>query len=489
VTRWAILAPAALLFALLATANSAGYRYGVSDQAFYATAVVKDLHPSWYPRDTPLLEVEAHLMWSDEILAGLARMTGVDLPPLFLAIYLVTLVTLFASGVAFARSLGCSWWAVAAFLVLLTLRHRISKTAANSLEAYMHPRTLSFALGVAALTAWLRGRTGAGVLWLLASAAWHPTTAFWFGLASAPMALAGRPRAWRWLALLAIPAVVLGVWALWHGPLAGRVVTMDAAWLRVLADKDYLFPHEWPLYAWMANLAYPLVIVICYRMRKTRGLLVPREPALVASMFVLFGLFLISVPLSAARLALVVQMQVPRVFWLLDFVAAAYVAWWLADAVGPRLHVRAALIALLTAVSLGRGIFLLSGDRRLFAMSLPDTPWIDAMTWLERQPAGWYVLADPGHAWKYGVSVRLAAGKDTLVEAGKDTALAMYDRPIAMAVSDRLGALSNFETLSTDEARRLATRYGLDVAVLERSQHLDLPELYHNARFVVYQLR
>jgi hypothetical protein len=64
---------AAVAFILAATANSGGYRYGVSDQAFYATAVVKELHPNLYPRDTPLLEVESNLMWADEIVGGMPR--------------------------------------------------------------------------------------------------------------------------------------------------------------------------------------------------------------------------------------------------------------------------------------------------------------------------------------------------------------------------------------------------------------------------------
>ena len=40
------------------------------------------------------------------------------------------------------------------------------------------------------------------------------------------------------------------------GPLAGRLVTMDAAWLATLETKDYLFPLEWPAYAWLFNLMY-----------------------------------------------------------------------------------------------------------------------------------------------------------------------------------------------------------------------------------------
>lgn len=45
-----------------------------------------------------------------------------------------------------------------ALLGLLTLRHRIAKTGANTLEGYMHPRQLAFGVGVLALTVSLKNR-------------------------------------------------------------------------------------------------------------------------------------------------------------------------------------------------------------------------------------------------------------------------------------------------------------------------------------------
>jgi hypothetical protein len=89
----------------------------------------------------------------------------------------------------------------------------------------------------------------------------------------------------------------------------------------------------------------------------------------------------------------------------------------------------------------------------------------------------------------YGVSARLAAEKDTLVEAGKDTALAIYDRDIAMSVGERLDALRDFDQLSTQQAQALAERYDLDVVVIQAEQPLDLPILYRNDQFVIYDLQ
>jgi hypothetical protein len=272
--------------------------------------------------------------------------------------------------------------------------------------------------------------------------------------------------------------------------LSGRLIIMDPAWLSVLAEKDYLFPREWPAYAWAANLAYPIVVLLIYRRRRARGAAVPGEGPFVAGLLGLVALFALSVPLTMIRMALAVQMQVTRVFWILDFAAAAYIAWWLLD---DRLRHRRAggfvVIGLLAAASIGRGAYLTSRDRHLVSMELPNSPWVEAMEWLKRAPSSWYVLADPGHAWKYGVSVRLAAEKDTLVEAGKDSALAMYDRRIAMAVADRLAALREFDRLGDAELRALGARYGLDVAIVDASRRLSLPELHRNEQFVVYRLR
>jgi hypothetical protein len=490
VSRLIALILAAAAFGIAATANSGGYRYGVSDQAFYTPAVVKDLRPDLFPRDAPLLAVEAHLMWSDEIVAGLSRALGVDLPPLYLGLYAVGLVALFAASWRFGRAAGLSTWSLIGLLVLVTFRHRIAKTGVNSLEGYMHPRMIAFACGIFALAAIVAARYGRAAIWTLASACWHPTTAFWFAVVLAVAIVVARPQ-WRRPALGAAGFLALAAaWALLWGPLAGRLVIMDPAWLAVLAEKDYLFPHEWPAYAWAANLGYAVVILLVYRKRRSRGVLAPGEGGFVAGLGALTGIFAVSLPFTVFRVALAVQMQVTRVFWILDFTAAAYLAWWLVDdRLFNRRAARFVAIGLLAAASIGRGVFLVSQDRHLVSMRLPDSPWVEAMDWLKRTPTPWYVLTDPGHAWKYGVSVRVAAERDTLVEAGKDSALAMYDRSIALTVADRLSALREFDRLHEDDLRALASKYGVDVAVVEASRRLSLPELHRNSQFVIYRLR
>ena len=65
-------------------------------------------------------------------------------------------------------------------------------------------------------------------------------------------------------------------------------------------------------------------------------------------------------------------------------------------------------------------------DRALFALHRPASDWDDALRWIRTQPIDAHVLAEPGHAWKYGTSVRVAAERDVFLEEVKDSAVAIY---------------------------------------------------------------
>jgi hypothetical protein len=491
VTRALALAGGAALFAVLATANSGGYRYGISDQAFYVPAVVRAADPAAFPRDRPLIDAQAALMLSDELLATAARATGADLPAVHLWLYLATMAALFAAAVLLARALQGSWWMAAVLATLMTFRHRIAKTGANSLEGYAHPRMLAFAVGAMAVACALRARWGWSALLVGVAAALHTTTALWFALLLAAAAAAAR-REWRgWIAIAGVAAGCAAMAAALWGPLADRFVRMDDAWLHVLREKDYLFPTDWPLYAWVLNLSYMLIVVAIHRRRRIEGIRAAGEGALVWGLATLLLVFAISVPLTAGRLAIAVQLQVTRVFWLIDLAAMTFLAWWLTDAA--RRHRSAIRVVAATALivfSASRGVYLLAQPGRSLVQSrLEPTPWVTAMQWLRAQPKDWHVLADPGHAWKYGVAVRIAAERDTVLEWGKDTALAMYDRDVAMRVAERADALGEFDRLTAEAARTLAERFDIDVTVVARPHTIALPVLYENGQFMIYDVR
>ena len=96
------------------------------------------------------------------------------------------------------------------------------------------------------------------------------------------------------------------------------------------------------------------------------------------------------------------------------------------------------------------------------------------------------MLADPGHAWKYGTSVRVAAERDVFLEETKDSALAIYSREVATRVTERSKAIGDFGALSAARALELASRYDLDYLVTEA--HLPLPLVHSNTQFQIYAL-
>jgi hypothetical protein len=477
-------------FILLATLNSAGYRYGASDLAFYVPAALVRLNPSLFPRDWPLIASQARLTTIDEVIAALVRLTGASLPVLLGVLYCASLALLAAA----AWQLGCrlyrTRWATLALLAAMTLRHAISRSGTNTLEGYFHPRQFAFALGALALAGFLRGNRAVAVALVLAAGLLHPTTALWFAIWVA-VAVAVEDRHTRVpLALAAAIATVASLWLLTSGPLAGRLAVMDPEWLATLTTKDYLFPLEWPLDVWFVNLAYAPIIVAVYRSRRAAGVLAAGETGLVIGCLSLLLVFAAALPLNAARIALAVQLQTPRIFWMLDLMATMYAVWALAERATPGASRARATALIITAASLARGSYVLLikfPERPVAQLQIPDTDWGRAMAWARRTPPGSGWLADPLHAVKYGTSLRVAGERDVFVEAVKDAAIGMYERSTAMRTRDHLAEIAGFDSLTAERARSLGSRHGLDYLVTE--EPLELPLAFRSGELRVYRLR
>jgi hypothetical protein len=474
-----------ILFLLLATANGAGYRYGVSDQAFYIPVVEHAIDPQTFPRDASLIDAQGHLMITDEIIASVARMTSLPLDAIFLAGYLLSVALIGIAVMLIGQRISATPWVVVAMLAALTLRHRIPRTSANSFEPYFHPRMLAFGFGMLAVAALLRRQTWTSVALVGAAALIHVTTGLWFSILIGVALVRLEPVMRRLAIVAAIAATAIAAWALIAGPLRASMTQMDDVWLQAVASKDSLFASQWPLWAWLANLALLGLLWWAHVRRQRSGHATTEDDALIWGATALVAVFLITLPLVLARLAFPVQLQISRVFWLVDVLATIYVLSLLVNG-----RIAKAVAIGLMAVSVSRGAYIMlveRPDRALFSMHLAESPWQDAMDWLSRQPVDTHVVADPGHSWKYGTSVRVSATRDVLLEDVKDSAIAIYSRDVAHRVVERAAALGDFTTMTPDRARELAAKYDLDYLVTEA--RLDLPVAYENSQFRVYALK
>ena len=373
-------------------------------------------------------------MLFDDLAASLIKVTHAPVPWLFIIVFLLGLAAYFAGGLTLGRIWCRSSWSAAAFIFVLTLRHRITLTGANTLEGYLHPRTLAFAMGVWALVAFLRGRLLATAVCLVVATTLHTTTALWFVLWIGVALAVSDPRAWRPLAIAAVIGAAAGIWALWFGPMREQLQQMDDQWLAVLDLKDYLFPTKWPLSAWLINFAYPVIICVGYRMRAARRTTHVREGALVVGALALTAIFVLSLPFIMMRVALAVQLQVSRVFWLLEYMAALYLVWM---ALESGKDARRWVTVLVAIAAVSRGVYIMRVEqpgRPIVQVTVPEDAWTDVMRWVRRTPPDTHILADPAHAFRYGTSERVLGERDVFLESSKDTALAIYSRAIAHRV-------------------------------------------------------
>jgi hypothetical protein len=321
----------------------------------------------------------------------------------------------------------------------------------------------------------------------------HVTTGAWFAVLIGVACLSLDRHARRLSAAAIVIALTAAVWMAASGRLQPLMAPIDSAWFDVISTKDSLFPTDWPAWAWMANLALPAALLAIHRWRGRLGTRTVEDEALVKGAVTLTCLFLISVPFVAARWTLPTQLQISRVFWLIDFVTLMYGVALVAELSRrprSRISLRVATAAVL-AVSVARGAFVMLSERSerpLFQVTLPASDWTAAMNWLATQPVDVQVMADPGHVLLYGSSVRVAAHRDVVLEDAKDTAVALYSREIAQRVGERRASLADFARLSSERAVTLSRQYEVDYLVTAGSP-LPFPVAYANATFRIYDMR
>jgi hypothetical protein len=243
---------------------------------------------------------------------------------------------------------------------------------------------------------------------------------------------------------------------------------------------------------WFTNLIGVPVLLACWQARRRIGATVARETPLVIGALALVVVFFCWLPFNAVHSALAVEMQVTRVFWMVDVLATIYAVGWLCEGAGGTGHPRRApLVAVVLIVaSLARGSYssvVQFPDRPIFSTDIAHTDWRDAMAWARTTDPGSGWLADPIHAAKYGSSLRAAGHRDVLLEQLKDHAIAMYDRDVAMRVADRERALTAVAWDTPEGARALARRFALDYLIIDRE--LELPLAHRAGSLFIYRIR
>ena len=456
-------------------------------------AIARALDPSLFPRDTRAARrADAPVARRRSARRRRRARPGVDLPPLFLGVYLLTLVVLVRRGCRASRARSAPrGWPSAAFLAAAHAApsHREDR---RELARRLHPpadaRVRARPAG-ARLRACADAPVCRRVSWRSSRPCHAPTTALWFARRAGSRRWS-RPPGVAIVALLAASARrSLGAAGRRRAARAAVSSLMDAEWLSVLADKDYLFSAEWPLYAWADQPR----LSGRHRGRSTgaasrRGSTAPGEAALVAALLALVARVSgLRAALDWRAVALAVQLQITRVFWLLDFVTAAYLAWWLTRTW------RAAAIRAPTwpsslasrSLAVGRGVLRRSrrgGSPARRSVSCRPT-WTDAMAGSRRSRRR---LARAGRS-RPRLEVRRRASASRRPRHGARTGQGHGAGDVRSRRGDARRPNARPRSATSTRLRptmsaALAARYGLDVFVDRANRTLALPVLYRERR-------
>jgi hypothetical protein len=383
-----------------------------------------------------------------------------------------------------------SWWTVAALATAFTLRHHIPGSAVNTLEGYLHPRSLAFAVGVVAVGGLLRHRPRTALALAVAAVLLHPLTGLWFITWIGVALFLSEPALRRWWPYATLVAVTGVAVLLQLGAWRDRLVRMDQEWLAVISVKDYLFPGTYSLSTWGIHALYVVTVWTLYRVRRAANVVTRQETGLAASGLVLALLSVTAIPLVQYPVALAVQLQVSRVFSVLDLLATVYVVWFLVEARLPAAGARRPVFVALALTAVLRGAyvtFVEHSGRPVVAVNPQRNEWQDVMSWAREQPLNVHLLVDPGHGWRYGTNARLASERDVYLDDVKDAGLAVFSRDAAMRILQRTRDLGAFSDLTPAKAQALASKYDLHFLITE--QPMSLPLVYRNAAFLVYRLK
>lgn len=402
-----------------------GYHVGVQDQEIYLPAVKKLLHPELYAHDSEFFLSQTRWMQFDEVVAGVARVTGslewVLLAGQLLTVFLVLLGCLRLARVCFAEP-AAQWAGVAMVAAMLALP--ATGTLIPLVDNYLHPRGMATA---AILFAWPAALAG-GWGWLLGvavAAPFHPMMALIGGFHLAVQ---------RWRP----PQTAAGLALFPLFALTAPPGTGDDLWHNVLESRRHLFPLRWAWYEWI-GVVVPLAF-LWWMSRRQAGSAPVREHV-AARLLVSAGAGIAAaiVVTTVPALERLIVTQPMRVLHLVYIVFFLFLGGWLGQ-IWLRMHpirwvtVFVPVCAVMFYVQMrtfeGSGHFDWPG-------SAPRNAWVQAFVWArENTPvdAKFAVPSDymrqPGQDF-YGF--RALAERSRTVDDVKDRAVAALSPPLARA--------------------------------------------------------
>lgn len=461
----------ALLFLItIAAVLVHGYHPGIEDAEFYLPAVVKHLHPTFYPFNDQYFMSHARMTLFAPIVAASVRITHLPLDwTIFLwhfaCIFLLLLGCWRISRICF-RDDRAPWGSVALVAALLTIP--VAGTALYIIDQYLNPRDMSTAAIILLLAEAMRRRFVLAGIGMVLIAAIHPLMSV-FGIALLALLfvefrrMAASPSKLRPAPVMA--ALLLIPWSLFPQP--------SPIYRDLLAKNiSYFLVTRWQWSEWL-GIVVPLLL-LWWIARYGRKHDLPQVQVL-SHVLILFTLIFLAVGLvvclpSMARFALLQPMRSLHVVFILLFVLLGGV---LAESVLKSCIWRWALLfapLCLAMFFVQRQLFPASEHLELPGRA-PKNSWVQAFDWIRlNTPPDAIFALHPNYMNLPGEDehgFRAIAQRSSLAGVHDNGPVSMFP-----GLSDQwyqqVQAQRSWKNFGVEDFQRLHLAYGVTWLVLQR---------------------
>ncbi len=471
-----------------------GYHPGIEDDGVYLSAVQSDLNPALYPHDSEFFRVQLQATLFDKWVAEFVRITHIPVKETDLLWQFSTVVLIVIGCWCIARTLfkeaRAQWAGVALVAAMLTLP--VAGTALYLADQHLHPRNLSTALILLAVSRILAGKRLQAVPLLILSFVLHPIMAalgisFCFFLS-----MATYEPAYVWLrsrrGTLARETVAAAA------PLGWIFESPTPIWRNALATRTYFFLYRWTWYEWLGALAPLALFWLLWRVAHKRGETLLARFALAVFAYGVFQQAVAMIVLGTPALVRLTPLQPMRFLHLIYFFMTLVAGCLLGKFLLKSSIWRWAVFLLV----INAGMF--AAQESLFASSphlelpgeRPSNPWLQSFAWIRHNtPADAYFALDPYYLAAPGEdyhNFRALAERSQLADAIKDTAVVTQVPDLGPDWQRQVDAQAGWTHFQLADFERLKAQFGVNWVLVNYPQPAGLACAWHNATLTVCRI-
>jgi len=477
-----------LAFSLFAVAVM-GYHPGIEDDGVYLTAVKGDLNPVLYQHDAQFFRVQLEATLFDKWVAGFIQFTHIPVDVTELLLQFASILLIIVGCWSIARVLfteeRARWAGVALTAAMMTLP--VAGTALYLADQHLHPRNVSTAIILFAVSRILEKKMWQAVPLLMLSFVLHPIMASLGISFCCFLAISMLDPVHVWLRSLrdSLASTV---------PLGWIFESPTPIWHKALQTRTYFFLYRWTWYEWLGALAPLALFCILWRIALKRG----------KTVLARFGLAIFAYGIFQFGVALIIQ-ETPSFIRLtplqpMRFLHLIYFCMTLVGGclIGKYFLKASAWRWALFLVVINAGMY--ASQRALYPGSLhlelpgrrSANPWLQSFAWIRNNtPADAYFAMDPRYLEAPGEdyhSFRALAERSQMADALKDTAVVTQVPDLGPDWDRQVTAQAGWKGFKISDFKRLKADFGVDWVLVSYPQTAGLDCPWHNDTLVVCRI-